>query len=207
MKNDLKNPAILAIDTSTSNIVVGICRGSEILCDETFETDQHQSKHVLGFIDECLQKADLKLQDIDAFTSTIGPGSFTGIRICLGTMKALAFSLNKPLIGIPTLEAMAHTQMGKVAPTLQARKDFVYIASYENADGEPRLISEPKMVPTADMASHVPSGTKIINSKSSRIYGKHLCDIALQKYFRQQFVDVFSVEPQYIQKTAAEGYV
>ncbi|MEZ4845445.1 MAG: tRNA (adenosine(37)-N6)-threonylcarbamoyltransferase complex dimerization subunit type 1 TsaB [Bdellovibrionota bacterium] len=200
-------PVILAIDTSTSNIVVGICRGNEILCDETFKTDQHQSKHVLGFIDACLRKNNLTLQNVDSFATTSGPGSFTGVRICLGTMKALAFSLSKPLIGIPTLEAMAHAHTGKVAPTLEARKDFVYIASYENTDGELRLTSEPKMVPALEMASHAPSGAKIINSKSSPICGKTLCEIALRRYSRQQFEDVFSVEPLYIQKTAAEGYV
>jgi tRNA threonylcarbamoyladenosine biosynthesis protein TsaB len=142
------NPVILAIDTSTTNIVVGICRGEEILCDETLACDQHQSKHLLTFIDNCLKMTKLKLQDVDAFATTTGPGSFTGVRICLGTMKALAFSLNKPLIGIPTLHAMAATcdPSKTIIVTLSARKGYVYSATYQQRNEAWIEIAQAKMV-------------------------------------------------------------
>lgn len=209
----MNEPVILAIDTSTTNIVIGICRGDEILCSETFKCEQHQSKHLLTFIDTCLKKTTLKLQDIDAFATTTGPGSFTGVRICLGTMKGLAFSLSKPLIGIPTLLAMAASSdpSKTIIPTISARKGYVYSASYEHTNGTWVETASAKMISIEDFSKESPANALIIgemgNSNFASIYGKTLCEIALKKYSHKQFEDVFLSEPLYIQKTAAEGYV
>jgi tRNA threonylcarbamoyladenosine biosynthesis protein TsaB len=220
-EDSMNEPIILAIDTSTTNIVLGLSRGAQILCDETLETDQHQSKHVLSFIDQCLKKNGLTPSSIDAFATTTGPGSFTGVRIYLGTMKVLAFSMNKPLIGIPTLQAMVYpyATYKTVAPILDARRDFVYVGTYHHDGKSWTEQMAPKMIPTADLAKEISNEITLIghgnaasslnlgNSKSGRIYGRTLCEISLAKWNKKDFEDVNSAEPLYIQKTAAEGYV
>lgn len=201
----MTSPVILSIDTSTDQITVAICKGSKILLDQSLSAQQHHSRRLLKFIDACLKECNLEVNQIDAFASTSGPGSFTGVRTALGTMKALAFATGKPLIGIPTLLAMAYPHNEKfVVPVLEARKDYSYIAVFEKNKDEWKQTHMPSMVPTIDIQNHVPKGATLIGKG---IHGKTLCELAFQKWKNKEFEDVFSAEPLYIQKTAAEGYV
>ena len=70
------------------------------------EVKSHSS-HLLRAIDKVLKKSGAKLEDLDCLAASLGPGSFTGIRIGLSTMQGLSLALNIPLIGIPTLDAVA----------------------------------------------------------------------------------------------------
>ncbi len=207
------DPTILCVDTSTQTITVAICCGKKILVDRSEPANQHHSKRLLRLIDECLNEARLKLTEIDAFASTTGPGSFTGVRTSLGTLKTLAYSKQKPLIGIPTLLAMAHPFSNDiVVPVLDARKDFVYVGQFHRKNNEWIEITIPSMIPISELSSYIPANAKVIgqqtgNSEFDYIHGKTLCEIAFQKYMNREFEDVFASEPLYIQKTAAEGYV
>lgn len=162
-------------------------------------------------IDECLKEADLKPKDVDAFATTTGPGSFTGVRTSIGTLKALSFSFQKPLIGIPTLLAMVHPydHSGTIIPTLDARKDFIYIGKFQKKDDFWTELEQPSMIPTSELKNHALSGSQIVakDSNFTHIHGKTLCEIAVHKFKNNEFVDTLTVEPLYIQKTAAEGYV
>lgn len=209
----MSDPIILAIDTSTEKMTVAICRGKEILLEETRE-ERHHSRHLLQFIDQCLSQVKLSHRDIDAFAATIGPGSFTGVRTGLGTIKSLAFSNSKPLIGIPTLLAMAYpcdpTKI--IAPVLEARKGFVYTGQFQNQNNAWIEIQPASMMSLEDFHKHTPASAFVVgrfdgNSEFKAIYGKTLCEISLQKFINKEFEDVQTVEPLYIQKTAAEGYV
>ena len=208
----MNSPVILAIDTATDNMTVAVCRDDQILVDETVK-DKHQAKHLLQMIDRCLKKAKLELANIDAFATTKGPGSFTGIRTSLGTIKGLAYAFSKPIIAIPTMEAMVYPCDRKttIVPTLPARKDFIYMAIFESKQNKWVETTPVSMIPTAELSQKTPNGALIIgsegNSKFDHVYGTNLCKISLEKYKNKEFEDVFSLEPLYIQKTAAEGYV
>ena len=209
----MSDPLILAVDTSTQTITVAICKGKEILVDRSEPANQHHSKRLLKLIDECLTQANIKLDKVDAFATTIGPGSFTGVRTALGTIKALAFSNNKPLIGIPTLLAMVHAiDHPIVVPVLDARRDFVYVGQFQKTNNQWTEAKKPSMIATVELSANIPAGARAIghqtgNSEFDHIHGKTLCEISLQKFINNEFEDIFSVEPLYIQKTAAEGYV
>jgi tRNA threonylcarbamoyladenosine biosynthesis protein TsaB len=213
MSPKTKKPTILCVDTSTQTITVAICRGKEVLVDRSEPANQHHSKRLLRLIDECLNEANLKLSDVDAFVSTNGPGSFTGVRTSLGTLKALSFSKQKPLMVIPTLLAMAYPcSDDMVVPVLDARRDFVYVGQFQRINNQWIEQIDPCMIPTAELHSHIPANAKTIghqtgNSEFDHIHGRTLCAIAYQKYMNNEFEDVFTTEPLYIQKTAAEGYV
>lgn len=139
------------------------------------------------------------------------PDLSQGIRTSLGTIKALSFSTQKPFIGISTLLAMVHPLQKSTLATavLEARKDFVYVCNFEKKNHLWNPIDHPQMISTSCLKDFILNGSTIvgIDSKSELIRGKTLCEIALQKFNDGDFEDALTVEPVYIQKTAAEGYV
>lgn len=98
---------ILSVDTATPSGGVCVCRGDELLASISSEPDLSHSNTLLCDIKSVLTKAGLALGDIDLFAVAKGPGSFTGLRIGLASVKALAATLERPCIGVPTLHAVA----------------------------------------------------------------------------------------------------
>jgi tRNA threonylcarbamoyladenosine biosynthesis protein TsaB len=110
------DPLILSIDTCTVGSLA-LSRGATLLGATTGEGDVSHSNTLLREIDGLLAAAELKLVDVDLFAVAVGPGSFTGLRIGIATVKALAATLIKPTVGVSTLEAIAIAS-GKSAGTV-----------------------------------------------------------------------------------------
>lgn len=133
---------ILAADTSTTVNTVALCRrildssGAPemvLLAETVVECRRLHSERLLATVEWVLREAGVDLDAVDMLAISIGPGSFTGLRIGAATWKGLAFGLQKPLVGVPTLDAM--TQMilcesGLVCPLLDARMKEVFGAVY-----------------------------------------------------------------------------
>lgn len=124
----------LGIDTATWTASVGICDGPEILTDSARPVDRgNHATTLLPMIDAALTAAGLGLSDLDLLAVSIGPGSFTGLRIGLSIAKGFALAARLPVVGVPTLEALAHAagrRPGLVCPVLDARKREVYGAGF-----------------------------------------------------------------------------
>lgn len=124
---------ILAIDTASnvaSAAVVedGILRGEYIL-----NFNKTHSQKIMPMIDALMSDLELKPADIDVFAAANGPGSFTGLRIGVATVKALAHAVNKPVVGISTLASLAYNLPfceHIIVPIMDARRNHVYTASY-----------------------------------------------------------------------------
>lgn len=99
---------ILAIDTTIGRSSVSVLRGMETVNSLVEKGDVNSSTNLLSLVDKLLFNNSLKIYEIDLFALTIGPGSYTGIRIGLSTMKAIAYSTDKLCVGVPTLKALAH---------------------------------------------------------------------------------------------------
>ncbi|MBM4254724.1 MAG: tRNA (adenosine(37)-N6)-threonylcarbamoyltransferase complex dimerization subunit type 1 TsaB [Deltaproteobacteria bacterium] len=131
---------LLGLDTATQIASVGITRGEEVLAEASTRATSNHTETLLPLIAEVLAQAQVTLPDIEGIGVAIGPGSFTGLRIALGTVKGLAYATGQPVAGIPTLEALAYTVSdwaGLVCPILDARKREVYTALfYRSASGE-----------------------------------------------------------------------
>jgi Inactive homolog of metal-dependent proteases, putative molecular chaperone len=128
---------LLAVDTSTSVESVAVLDGGELLSERVVVVRETHNRRLLATIDRTISDAGVSLKDIETFAVGVGPGSFTGIRIGITTIKALAWSLGKPVVGISSLDALAAPfSFGKVhiCPMIDARKREVYYAFYE-ADG------------------------------------------------------------------------
>ena len=102
------NPIILSLDTATLGGSVWLGSGTTELAARTGDPHISQSASLLKDINDSLNQARLELSQVDLFACASGPGSFTGLRIGLATLKGLAASLGRPGVGIPTLHAVAH---------------------------------------------------------------------------------------------------
>jgi tRNA threonylcarbamoyladenosine biosynthesis protein TsaB len=137
---------LLAIDTSGRALSAAIAEPGRIIGSLGHDTGRNHSLELLPSLAALLAEKGLSLAYMDAFAVTIGPGSFTGLRIGIATVKAWAQALQKPLIGISSLDAMAHSagKEGYVAPVFDARRDEVYTALY--LDGR-RISADRAMAP------------------------------------------------------------
>lgn len=126
---------ILALDTATVVATVAIADEEKLYSEITIHSKKkNHSERLMLLIDEVLKNSGLEIKDIDLFTCTVGPGSFTGLRIAIATIKALAQSLGKTVIGLSTLEALAYNipfSKEIICPVIDAQRDQVYTCFYE----------------------------------------------------------------------------
>ena len=131
---------ILGIDSSTKTASVSICDNEKVIVDFTLNHKRTHSEKLLEMIDMALKTAQLDISDIDAFAVTKGPGSFTGLRIGLATVKGLCHALDKPCFITSTISALfesVNTEYSKdiiFAPIMDARRNEVYAGAFLNGE-------------------------------------------------------------------------
>lgn len=129
---------ILAIDTATNVCSVAVLDDTTVLGHKTIDDEKTHSQKLMPMLEELLSSLHLNLNDIDLFGVDIGPGSFTGIRIGIATVKAFADVYNKPICGISSLESFAYSakesNTSYVCSLLDAKHDNVYYGIFEYKD-------------------------------------------------------------------------
>ena len=179
------NPIILAVDTATLGGSVCLARGDSILISRTGDPAISHSNSLLRDINSCLDEAAVKLPEIDLFAAASGPGSFTGLRIGLATVKALSRTLGRPCVGIPTLHAVARAagpSNATVAMQPAGRGEvFVQLLSVSTDDSVIEL----------DTAAHLPP-RKVLDKYGSMQNlkwsgeGAHLHRVLLAEYAQEK---------------------
>ncbi len=128
-------PLILALETATSVLSVALLRGEQLIDDQRAGPGS-AAKTLLPAVDTLLERAGVRLEELDAFAVSIGPGSFTGLRVGIATAKGLAFGMEGCVVGVSTLAALARSAPPgsagdtTVVPMLDARRGEVYAAAY-----------------------------------------------------------------------------
>lgn len=126
---------ILNIETATTNCSVSLSReGKTIVLKEDYNDNYSHAERLHVYIDDVLKEANVKPEELSAIAVSKGPGSYTGLRIGVSAVKGLCFALDKPLISIPTLEALAHqveAENGVIVSMLDARRMEVYSAIFD----------------------------------------------------------------------------
>jgi tRNA threonylcarbamoyladenosine biosynthesis protein TsaB len=149
---------LLAIESATPFASVAVLRGGRLLAELTTTGARPHSERLLPGVDRVLASAGMGLAEVGAFAVSIGPGSFTGLRVGVATVKGLAFGDGRPVAAVPTLAALAASATGSPHPVvacLDARRGEVYAALYEpGAEGGP-LVAEGLFTPQA-LASATP---------------------------------------------------
>ena len=136
---------ILAIDSATPVAGVALLRDESLIVETFANIGLTHSETLMPMVDRVLKDAGLPVGQLHAIAVTIGPGSFTGLRIGLAAAKGLALAADKPLIGISTLEALAHNLSYSsllVGTILDARKGEVYGACFDASQAYPRRLGE-----------------------------------------------------------------
>lgn len=139
----------LAIDTANENIAIALLSDTKVLADINQTMPRGQGEALIPMIQDILIKANLSPSDIHQLAVTLGPGSFTGVRIGMATARGMALALNIPVFGTTTLEASALQTTGKVLSVLDTKRGDFYTQLFQ--DGEP--LEEPIIRTTEQIKS------------------------------------------------------
>ena len=137
---------ILSIDSSSKVATAALLNNDEVLGEYVINNKREHSVLLMPMIESLLKDCNLTINDIDGYVVSKGPGSFTGLRIGMATIKGLSFGSSKPYISISTLDALAYTLInfnGLVCPIMDALRENVYTGLYKNNHGQLENILEP----------------------------------------------------------------
>lgn len=130
---------ILSLETATGCGSIALTKGAELLAEATVQPVRTHSRRLLGTVSWLMEAAGVDWPEVDGIGVSLGPGSFTGLRIGLAAAKGLAMAANIPLIGVETMDALALSCTGvmeRICPVLDARKQEVYAAVYQVGNNE-----------------------------------------------------------------------
>ena len=150
---------VLGIETATSVCGAAVVSGGTVQAAHAVEGSHIHAERLMAIIDRSLVQAGVVLRDLDAIAVSIGPGSFTGLRIGLSAAKGLALAAGKPVVPVPTLEAIARQAVRagaadpprRILPVLDARRDEVYCQIFETAGASVRALDEERDMTVAGL--------------------------------------------------------
>ncbi len=148
---------ILAIDTATKVCSAALVRDDTVVAEISRVASQQHSELLLPFVDQAMKQAKLTVSDLDRLAVSIGPGSFTGLRIGLSVAKGIAAGAEIPIVPVPTMDAIAYNAFRlngggtKVSVILPARRREYYYSRYRRSEGKPECISDIRVVTTDEL--------------------------------------------------------
>ncbi len=149
---------ILAFESSAKPASAALVKDGQLLSQYMQCSALTHSRTLLPMAEDMLKNAELKLSDVDLIAVAHGPGSFTGIRIGVSTVKGLAWAAEKPCVGVSTLEAMAWHGLaagGYICPVMDARRSQVYNALFKIENGRPVRMTEDRPIALDELAKEV----------------------------------------------------
>ena len=149
---------ILAFESSAKPASAALVKGGQLLSQYMQCSALTHSRTLLPMAEDMLKNAELRLSDVDLIAVAHGPGSFTGIRIGVSTVKGLAWAAEKPCVGVSTLEAMAWHGLGAggyICPVMDARRSQVYNALFKIENGRPVRMTEDRPIALDELAKEV----------------------------------------------------
>lgn len=211
---------LLLLETATTNCSVAIALDGEILCcKESNEEQFRHSDHLHHFIAETMKTCELSFSDLSAVAVSMGPGSYTGLRIGVSTAKGISYAQDIPLIAVNTLEVLASAyqpQKGDLLlPMIDARRMEVFLMVLDDKHQPTHPTSATIITPT--VLNKLPQGRKVIFGSGAEkckaiftgediVFEDNICvpsakgmvGLATQKFKQQSFEDVAYFEPFYL---------
>lgn len=213
-------PYILHLETATEICSVGISKGHQIISHRSSAEPYQHVRIINQFVDQCLREANISMEALDAVAISKGPGSFTALRVGTATAKGICYALDKPLIAVDTLQALAlaswelEKKDAFYIPMIDARRMEVYTATFNQANEmvEPHkaLIVEKKVFEDfkknnqqiilsgngAEKSFAVLKGAGVVWSKVF-CAARHLVPLAVEAFENQRFEDLAYFAPLY----------
>ena len=218
-------PTILSIETATNVCSVAIRQQGQHLISIDLASNYAHAEKLTLFIEDCLRHTHLKTADIDAFAVSMGPGSYTGLRIGSATVKGLCYATNKPLIAINTLEAIAYQVACMMpdnywlCPMLDARRMEVYCTIYDHqlqivTPTEAKIIDEHSFEeqlahkPIVFFGNGAAKCKQILSRNANALFldqvihpsAKSVASLAEKAYKQGQFQNIVCFEPFYLKE-------
>ncbi|RKD32351.1 tRNA (adenosine(37)-N6)-threonylcarbamoyltransferase complex dimerization subunit type 1 TsaB [Thermohalobacter berrensis] len=156
---------VLAVDTSSIVATCAILDENKLIGEYILNHKKTHSQKLMPIVKEIMESCELKPEDIDIFAASVGPGSFTGLRIGVATIKSLAQIMDKPVVGISALEALAFNvplAEGLVVPLIDARRENVYSAIYKWDLGKLTKIEDERVIKLEELLN-------TLNNRDERI--------------------------------------
>ncbi|MBO8158256.1 tRNA (adenosine(37)-N6)-threonylcarbamoyltransferase complex dimerization subunit type 1 TsaB [Thermosyntropha sp.] len=199
---------VLAVDSATPVAGVAVLNRDKVLYEEFCNYKKTHSETLLPMIDRALKVCECTLDDITALAVTIGPGSFTGLRIGMGTVKGLSLASGKPVVTISTLDMLAANALYAedllIVPVLDARKNEVYSAIYEFHGIMQKIVPE-KTWGTEELVLKIEEEKKSLGKKGVIMLGDGF--YPYEDYWRNMFGENMFVPPPHLMlpRAAAMG--
>ena len=136
---------VLAVDSSSKVATAALIKDGNLLSEITLNDKREHSVILMSLIEDLLNDNDLTINDIDGFVVSKGPGSFTGLRIGMATIKGLSFGSKKPYVSVSSLDALALSASnfdGIICPVMDALRNSVYTALYKSSNNKLEKITE-----------------------------------------------------------------
>ena len=156
---------VLSIDSSSLVTTVALLKDEYILGEYTLNFKREHSVILMDKVQMLLKDCEVDIDEIDGFVVSKGPGSFTGLRIGMATVKGLSMGSNKPYVSVSSLDALANSLLtfdGIICPIMDALRDSVYTGLYKNIDGKLTNILECTALDLTDLAN-------ILNEKGEKV--------------------------------------
>ncbi|MHB8068051.1 MAG: tRNA (adenosine(37)-N6)-threonylcarbamoyltransferase complex dimerization subunit type 1 TsaB [Desulfobaccales bacterium] len=171
-----KRHLILALDTATEKGSLALAADGRLLAEYFLSSPGTYLQNLLPGVEELLRAAGRSLQEIGAIAVSQGPGNFTGLRIGLATAKGLAWALNRPLVAVSTLEALAAQCPCQPQPTaviMDAKREEVYLGLFQCPEEFPQALSEPQRLPVAALPALL-NPPLLLTGPGLNVYGEFL---------------------------------
>lgn len=222
---------VLSVDSSSTTATVAIASEDKILGEISLNDKREHSVILMELIELLLDKCNLTIDDIDGFAISEGPGSFTGLRIGMATIKGLAFGTNKPCISISTLDTLAYNVInfnGLICPIMDALRGNVYTNLYKNNNGNLQSVFEASCISIEELTELLKEkdepviflGDGLIKHKeyltnnlekvtfatlnSNYPKASSLAELAIKKLKNEELQDINKIVPVYLRKSQAE---
>jgi tRNA threonylcarbamoyladenosine biosynthesis protein TsaB len=220
---------VLGIDTATWTASVGVVCGGRDRAEISRQVSASHASVLLELIEETLDRAGLEIGEIDLLAVSIGPGSFTGLRIGLSTAKGLAMATGAAVVGVPTLEALALAagqRSGVVCPVLDARKGEVYAGTFRSHAGTVLRVADDAVVDPRRLArtlerpctlvgdavepyravweEELGDAVELVPFDEIAPRGSLVARLGARRFEDQGGADLTRLEPQYCRKSEAE---
>lgn len=216
---------ILSVDSSSQAATAAVLCDGEILCEYTQNQNKTQSVKMLPMIERMLSDVGLELSDIDVFASGVGPGSFTGVRIGVATVRGFAKTLGKPAVAVNSLEILENGVSafgGTVISLISARENECYCAAYEQnkellapcvmtveeiadfARGKQVLFVGDGAVLNRDALERLAENAAFAEGRLHLISGASCAEVAYRKVMAGETGNCESLIPLYLRKSQAE---
>ena len=157
---------VLSIDSSSKVATVALLKDDMLIGEYVVNDKREHSVLLMPMIEKLLEESGLSVDDIDGYVVSKGPGSFTGLRIGMATIKGLSFGSTKPYISLSSLDALAYSLVnfdGLICPIMDALRSNVYTGIYKGVNDELETVLEPTPMEIEDLVSLLKEkGEKVI---------------------------------------------